>query len=157
MKTNNNLSEVSGNHYEMFEIEPVTVIRVYNLNWFQGETIKYISRHWYKNGKTDIEKALHILSMASELKPISIYNSLDSMDKDSLIEEYVHQFYDKGLLKEFGDKNKVGYFWVGCLFFTLQGEYLKAYESLDHYKSLYYDLMDELNKIKTNEKENPTD
>lgn len=50
MKTSNNTNQVGGNHYQ-FEIEPVHLMVKYNLNWFQGEILKYVSRHTNKNGK----------------------------------------------------------------------------------------------------------
>lgn len=58
MKTSNNTNQVGGTHYQ-FEIEPVHLMVKYNLNWFQGEVLKYVSRHTNKNGKQDLEKALH--------------------------------------------------------------------------------------------------
>lgn len=63
MKTSNNTNQVGGTHYQ-FEIEPVHLMVKYNLNWFQGEILKYVSRHTNTNGKQDLEKALHICDMA---------------------------------------------------------------------------------------------
>lgn len=72
MKTSNENSEVEGNHYERLPIEPVNIFSLFNVNWFQGEAIKYISRFLYKHvtieGKLkDLYKASHIVSMALDL------------------------------------------------------------------------------------------
>lgn len=75
MKTSNNTNQVGGNHYQ-FEIEPVHLMVKYNLNWFQGEILKYVSRHTNKNGKQDLEKALHICDMAIDLKTGHCFKSI---------------------------------------------------------------------------------
>lgn len=68
MKTNDNLQQEGGNHYERLNVEPVRVIVAFNFNWFQGEILKYVSRFQYKNGEQDLCKAIHIASMAVDLK-----------------------------------------------------------------------------------------
>ena len=45
------------NHYARFEIEPIYFIGQNQLNFFQGNVIKYILRHDAKNGIEDIKKA----------------------------------------------------------------------------------------------------
>lgn len=68
MKTNDNLQQEGGNHYEMLKVEPIRVFVAFNFNWFQGEILKYASRFPYKNGEQDLCKAIHISSMAIDLK-----------------------------------------------------------------------------------------
>jgi len=68
MKTNDNLQQEGGNHYERLKVEPVKVFVAFNFNWFQGEILKYTSRFQYKNGEQDLNKAIHISSMAVDLK-----------------------------------------------------------------------------------------
>lgn len=72
MKTSHGNSEVEGNYYERLSIEPVNIFKLFNVNWFQGEAIKYISIFLYKHvtieGKLkDLYKARHIVSMALDL------------------------------------------------------------------------------------------
>lgn len=86
MKTSNNTNQVGGNHYQ-FEIEPVHLMVKYNLNWFQGEILKYVSRHTNKNGKQDLEKAIHICDMAIDLKPTIV-------SKVSLLEENGEEYFE---------------------------------------------------------------
>ena len=51
-----------GTHYLM-PIQPIEYIRKNNLGWFEGNVIKYVSRHDKKNGAEDIKKAIHYLEM----------------------------------------------------------------------------------------------
>ena len=67
MKTTNNTHEVNGSHYESDgPLEPVHLMQAFNMNWFQGEILKYCSRHWRKNGINDLNKAIHIADMAKD-------------------------------------------------------------------------------------------
>ena len=68
MKTNDNLKQEGGNHYERLKVEPIKVFVAFNFNWFQGEILKYVSRFQFKNGEQDLCKAIHISSMAVDLK-----------------------------------------------------------------------------------------
>lgn len=60
-----NLHQVGGTHYERLKIQPVKLFVEFKLNWFQGEAIKYPSRFPYKGGLKDLQKAVHIMDMAS--------------------------------------------------------------------------------------------
>lgn len=50
-------------HYTQFKIQPIEFIGVNNLDYFQGNIIKYICRHNLKNGLEDLMKAKHYLDM----------------------------------------------------------------------------------------------
>lgn len=50
-------------HYARFEIEPIRFICQNNLNFFQGNIIKYVLRHDAKNGLEDLKKARRYLDM----------------------------------------------------------------------------------------------
>ena len=89
MKTNNNTEQVGGTHYNL-EIEPVHIMIEHNLNWFQGEILKYVSRHTKKNGKQDLEKAIHICDMYLDLKPKNFSKPITQ--NNTLVENYVAQF-----------------------------------------------------------------
>lgn len=60
--------QVDGNHYKIFEIQPAEYSFRNNLNWHQGEIIKYITRYKLKNGKPDLEKARHLIDMLIEFE-----------------------------------------------------------------------------------------
>ena len=50
-------------HYARFEIEPIRFICENNLNFFQGNIVKYILRWDAKNGLEDLRKAQRYLEM----------------------------------------------------------------------------------------------
>ena len=52
--------QVSGTHYKGCKIQPIEYIHANGLDYFQGNVVKYVTRHKDKNGKGDIEKAIHI-------------------------------------------------------------------------------------------------
>lgn len=58
--------QINGTHYKSMPIQPSEFIHKNNLNWFEGNAIKYICRHKYKGGKIDIEKAIHYLELLME-------------------------------------------------------------------------------------------
>lgn len=60
--------QVSGNHYKDCGIQPIEYIHSNNLNYFQGNVIKYVTRYKDKAGKADLEKAIHYLELMIELE-----------------------------------------------------------------------------------------
>ena len=57
--------QVGGSHYQL-EIQPIDFIVKYNIPVREANVIKYITRHREKNGRQDIEKAIHYLEMILE-------------------------------------------------------------------------------------------
>ena len=55
-----------GNHYKDFEIQPAEYVQKNNLNWCQGNVVKYVTRYKSKNGLEDLKKAKHYLDMLIE-------------------------------------------------------------------------------------------
>ena len=72
ISTSSNLSaldkQVSGGHYKGCKIQPIEYIHANDLDYFQGNVVKYVTRHKLKNGKADIEKAIHYLELILELQ-----------------------------------------------------------------------------------------
>ncbi|MNY56088.1 hypothetical protein D3C86_1921300 [compost metagenome] len=60
--------QVSGDHYKGCSIQPIEYIHANGLDYFEGNAVKYITRHRKKNGKADIEKAIHYLELLLELE-----------------------------------------------------------------------------------------
>ena len=63
--------QVGGNHYKDLPIQVSDYIYSNNLNWYQGNIIKYISRYNLKNNDTklqiqDIEKSIHYAQLLIE-------------------------------------------------------------------------------------------
>ena len=83
--------QVGGSHYESLKIEPIELFVKYNVNWFQGEAIKYCSRFLNKNGKQDLLKAIQVCDLADSLG-LSIRPLFPiDLDKD-LLNKYISQF-----------------------------------------------------------------
>ena len=59
-------SQVDGNHYTNMKIQPAEFINENNLEFAEGNAIKYICRHQKKGKRRDIEKAIHYLEMILE-------------------------------------------------------------------------------------------
>lgn len=64
MRDNNN--QIGGDHYLKCGIMPTTYIRANNLDFFEGNIVKYITRHKDKGGAEDIEKVIHYAEMILE-------------------------------------------------------------------------------------------
>lgn len=60
--------QVSGKHYKGCNIQPVEYIHANGLGYFEGNVIKYVTRYKDKNGKADLEKAIHYLELLIELE-----------------------------------------------------------------------------------------
>lgn len=58
--------QIGGNHYKEFAIQPTEFIAKNNIGFIEGNVIKYVCRHKHKNGKEDIEKAIHYLQLLLE-------------------------------------------------------------------------------------------
>ena len=52
-------TQVGGNHYTKFPIQPYEFISKNDLSFFQGNVIKYVCRYKNKNGIEDLEKIKH--------------------------------------------------------------------------------------------------
>ena len=60
--------QVGGHHYKDCGIQPVDYIFKNNLDYFEGNVVKYITRHRKKGeGRKDVEKAIHYAQMILEL------------------------------------------------------------------------------------------
>lgn len=60
--------QVGGSHYKDFPIQPIQFITANQLGFCEGNIIKYVSRHRKKNGRQDLEKALHYIKLLIELE-----------------------------------------------------------------------------------------
>jgi hypothetical protein len=54
--------QVGGDHYEKHKIQPFHVIDDWGLDFYEGNALKYLARHKDKNGKQDLEKAIHYIT-----------------------------------------------------------------------------------------------
>lgn len=56
-------NQIGGDHYSRMVIQPIAYCELNGFDCLQQMVIKYVSRHKFKNGKQDIEKAIHTLQM----------------------------------------------------------------------------------------------
>lgn len=61
--------QVGGSHYES-SIQPTDYIYANNLDFFEGNVVKYVTRWRNKNGVEDLRKAKHYLEMLIEQEVI---------------------------------------------------------------------------------------
>ena len=57
-----------GNHYKAMKIQPVEYIHANNMDFFQANIVKYVSRHKAKDGAKDLRKVIHYAQLALELQ-----------------------------------------------------------------------------------------
>ena len=58
--------QIGGTHYRKMKIQPSKFVIENELLFPEGSVIKYICRHRFKNGKEDLEKAVHFIEMIIE-------------------------------------------------------------------------------------------
>ena len=58
--------QIEGDHYKEQKIQPIEYILANELGYCEGNVIKYVTRHHLKNGRKDIEKAIHYLQFILE-------------------------------------------------------------------------------------------
>jgi len=58
--------QIGGTHYKKMKIQPSKFVIENKLLFPEGNVIKYICRHPYKDGKQDLEKAKHFIDMIIE-------------------------------------------------------------------------------------------
>lgn len=58
--------QISGNHYKDMPIQPIEFITKNNLDWYQGNIVKYATRHHNKGGADDLRKVIHYAELALE-------------------------------------------------------------------------------------------
>lgn len=61
-------TQIGGNHYKEFKIQPIEFITGNNIPFIEGNIIKYVTRYKNKNGLQDLLKAKHYLEMLIELE-----------------------------------------------------------------------------------------
>ncbi|MCP3698534.1 MAG: DUF3310 domain-containing protein [Aliivibrio sp.] len=57
-----------GSHYKDLSIQPIEYIIENNLDFLQGNMVKYATRHKDKGGKEDLLKVIHYANLAIELQ-----------------------------------------------------------------------------------------
>lgn len=55
-----------GSHYKDMHIQPIEYITKNKLDWYQGNIVKYATRHHDKGGAADLRKVIHYAELALE-------------------------------------------------------------------------------------------
>lgn len=58
--------QIGGTHYKDMPIQPGEYIVKNGIGWYEGNVIKYVTRHKAKGQRQDLEKAIHYLQLAIE-------------------------------------------------------------------------------------------
>lgn len=61
-------SQVGGDHYAEMKIQPIEFAHANQFGPCETLALRYISRHRRKNGRQDIEKAIHVLELLLEFE-----------------------------------------------------------------------------------------
>ena len=67
---NANATQIGGDHYKGKAVQPWDFIAANELDYFQGNIIKYVTRWRDKSGIQDLRKALHYLEKYIELNEV---------------------------------------------------------------------------------------
>lgn len=59
------MNQIGGEHYKM-KVQPYFFIMANDLNFFQGNVIKYVVRYQKKNGIQDLKKIIHYCELEIE-------------------------------------------------------------------------------------------
>ena len=57
-----------GDHYKRMKIQPSVFIHENEIGYLSGNIIKYVCRYRFKNGKDDLDKAIHYLEILREFE-----------------------------------------------------------------------------------------
>lgn len=57
--------QIGGDHYGS-NLQPIDVIDAWKLDFYEGSALKCLARHRKKNGREDIQKAIHYLELLLE-------------------------------------------------------------------------------------------
>jgi hypothetical protein len=61
-------TQVGGNHYKRFKIQPIEFCQKNKLPYCESNVIKYVCRHSFKNGREDLEKAKHCIDLLIQME-----------------------------------------------------------------------------------------
>ena len=81
--------QIGGSHYKDMPFQPIKLISMLDLDFFQGNVVKYVSRYKLKDGVRDLEKARHYCRMAMEMEKGSSHISMTILQAVFISEGFV--------------------------------------------------------------------
>lgn len=82
-----NDKQVGGEHYAG-EYQHWDLVADLSMNYYQGNASKYITRAYKKNGRQDLEKAVHYMQKAVELEHEGRLDKPDDDADDSILQRF---------------------------------------------------------------------
>lgn len=73
------MTKDGGEHYKKRGIQPIEYIQSNSLDFFEGNVVKYVTRHKDKNGPADIIKARDYLNMMLDMYDNGMYANPQSL------------------------------------------------------------------------------
>jgi len=61
-------AQVGGKHYKALAIQPAEYCQRNRMPYCESSVVRYVTRHREKNGREDIEKAIHCLQLLLEIE-----------------------------------------------------------------------------------------
>lgn len=81
--------QIGGSHYKDMPFQPIRLISMLDLDFCQGNVVKYVSRYKLKDGVRDLEKAKHYCQMAMEMEKSSPRLSMTILQAVFIAEGFV--------------------------------------------------------------------
>ena len=60
--------QIGGQHYKHLVIQPAEYCHKNNMDALSSSVVKYVTRYKFKNGKIDLEKAIHCIELLIQLE-----------------------------------------------------------------------------------------
>ena len=90
--------QIGGDHYSKMPIQPAHYSHVNCLGFIAGSVIKYVSRYKSKNGRQDLEKAIHFIEMLIEAEyPDSVASFCDPHKTTDIAVQNAKKDYERRL------------------------------------------------------------
>lgn len=81
--------QVAGQHYKGLPIQPAEYCQRNRLPYCESSVVRYVTRHREKNGREDIEKAIHCLQLLLEIEYPKNKSVLDREPSNDEIREII--------------------------------------------------------------------
>lgn len=105
--------QIGGEHYKQLAYQPVEFISKIRLSFCAGNVLKYVLRYDNKNGKEDLKKALHYISIIGWLKSNKNYTNMPLTPMSVALEE----------TEKFIEENKLSGFKARCVYNIIHENY----------------------------------
>lgn len=105
---NKERNQVGGSHYQKMKIEPIDFIMENDLNFCQGNVIKYVCRYKDKNGVEDLRKAKQYIDFLIEKEEKEEKQKMDDLTDFFLTESERINRKNKNLKKKKNKQSKGG-------------------------------------------------